>query len=327
MKKKLISYIKPLLKPFILLILVLGLALGQANDAFAASRGGGRIGGGSFRAPMPSRGYSSSPRSYSPSMGGGGYYPGGGFGFPFIAPTFFIGGGGSLLTILVFFAIASFLVQTFRRSQVEGSDADYDAVSNPTVSVARLQVGLLANARELQADLDQLAASANTGSTAGLAQVLQETTLALLRHPEYWTHANSTVQQSRLASAEAEFNRLALNERSKFSRETLSNVNNQLQQAPLDALLTAGDDGGALATQELKDPGEFIVVTLVVGAQGKLQLPPVNNTEDLRQALGLLGGVASDRLLALEVLWTPQAEGDVLTRDDLLVEYPSLKLV
>lgn len=323
MQKKLISYLKPLLKPLILLILVLGLSLGQANDAFAASRGGGRIGGGSFRSPSPSRGYSS-PRSYSPPMGGGGYYPGGGFGFPFIAPTFFIGGGGSLVTILVFFAIASFLVQTFRRSQVEGSD--YDAVSNPTVSVARLQVGLLANARELQADLDKLAASANTGSTAGLAQVLQETTLALLRHPEYWTHADSTVQQSRLASAEAEFNRLALSERSKFSRETLSNVNNQLQQAPLDALL-AGSDVGSLATQELQDPGEFIVVTLVVGAQGSLQLPAVNNTEDLRQALGILGGVASDRLLALEVLWTPQAEADVLTRDDLLVEYPSLKLV
>lgn len=324
MQKKLISYLKPLLKPLILLVLVLGLSLGQANDAFAASRGGGRIGGGSFRAPMPSRGYSS-PRNYAPPMGGRGYYPGGGFGFPFIAPTFFIGGGGSLVTILVFFAIASFLVQTFRRSQVEGSD--YDPVSNPTVSVARLQVGLLANARELQADLDKLAASANTGSTAGLAQVLQETTLALLRHPEYWTHANSTVQQSRLASAEAEFNRLTLGERSKFSRETLSNVNSQLQQAPLDALLGSGDDGGSLATQELKDPGEFIVVTLVVGAQGSLQLPAVNSTEDLRQALGVLGGVASDRLLALEVLWTPQAEGDVLTRDDLLVEYPSLKLV
>jgi uncharacterized membrane protein len=325
MQKKLISYIKPLLKPFILLILVLGLALGQASDAFAAPlRGGGRIGGGSFRAPMPSRTYTA-PRSYSPSMGGGGYYPGGGFGFPFIAPTFFIGGGGGLVTILVFFAIASFLVQTFRRSQVEGSD--YDAVANPTVSVARLQVGLLASARELQADLDKLAANANTGSTAGLAQVLQETTLALLRHPEYWTHANSTVQQSRLASAEAEFNRLALSERSKFSRETLSNVNNQLHQAPLDPLTAGGDEAGSLAPQELKDPGEFIVVTLVVGAQGKLQLPAINSPEDLGQALGLLGGVASDRLLALEVLWTPQAEGDVLTRDDLLVEYPSLKLV
>lgn len=323
MIKMLISYIKPLLKPLIAVALVLTLTLGSASNAWAASAGGGRIGGGSFRAPMPSRTYTA-PRTYAP---GGGYYPGGGgIGLPFVFPPFFFwGGGGSLLSLLVFFAVASFLVQTFRRSR-EGADLGYDASSNPTISVARLQVGLLAGARELQTDLNKLAESANTGTTAGLSQVLQETTLALLRHPEYWTHASAGVQQSRLAGAEAEFNRLVLSERSKFSRETLSNVNNQLRQAPIDALLVGNEDG-ALATQPTADPGEYIVVTLLVGSQGTLNLPKINSSEDLRQALGLLGGVSGDRLLALEILWTPQAEGDVLTRDDLLVEYPNLKLI
>ena len=69
------------------------------------------------------------------------------------------------------------------------------------------------------------------------------------------------------------------------------------------------------------------MVTLLVGTEGKLNLPVVNSQNDLRLALQQLGGVASDRLLALEVLWTPQAEGDVLTGEDLLVEYPSLKLI
>jgi uncharacterized membrane protein len=32
-------------------------------------------------------------------------------------------------------------------------------------------------------------------------------------------------------------------------------------------------------------------------------------------------------LLAVEVLWTPQAEGDTLTTNDILAEYPNLKLV
>ncbi|MDX2244391.1 MAG: DUF1517 domain-containing protein [Leptolyngbyaceae cyanobacterium bins.302] len=325
MYKTLISHLKSWLKPLLALALVLTLTLGHANDALAASAGGGRIGGGSFRAPMPSRTYTA-PRTYAPP--GGGYYPGGGgIGMPFVFPPFFFwGGGGSLLTLLVFFAVASFLVQTFRRTRNDDS-LGYDSVSNPTISVSRLQVGLLANARELQADLNKLAMSANTGSSAGLAQVLQETTLALLRHPEYWTHANANVQQARLASAEAEFNRLVLAERSKFSRETLSNVNNQLRQAPIDAVLVGNEDGGALTTQPLADPGEYIVVSLLVGSQGALKLPAINSSEDLRQALGILGGISSDRLLALEILWTPQAEGDVLTRDDLVVEYPHLKLI
>ncbi len=321
MNKKLISYIKPLLKSLMLLALVLTLALGHAGDAMAA--GGGRMGGGSFRAPA--RSYSA-PRTYAPpSRGyGGGYYPGGGIGFPFLMPTFFVG-GGSLFTVLIFVAIAGFLFQSLRRSGMD-DELGYDQSPNPTVSVTRLQVGLLEGARELQADLNKIALKADTSSTVGLTNVLQETSLALMRHPEYWTHASSSVQQTRLSGAEIEFNRLALSERSKFSRETLSNVNNQIKQAANDAVLV-GADGGALATQDLKDPGEFIVVTLLVATQGSLTLPAINNPQDLRQALGQLGGVPSDRLLALEVLWTPQAEGDVLTRDDLLVEYPGLKMI
>ena len=59
------------------------------------------------------------------------------------------------------------------------------------VSIALLQVGLLAGARELQDDLNRLALAADTGSSAGLSKLLQETTLSLLRHPEYWAYAAS----------------------------------------------------------------------------------------------------------------------------------------
>ncbi|MBD2020992.1 DUF1517 domain-containing protein [Leptolyngbya sp. FACHB-36] len=328
MHKKFTSLIKPLLRSLVAVGLVLALALGHADTALAAS-GGGRIGGGSFRAP--SRTYSP-PRTYAPPGGGYGYpgggygYPGGGgFGFPFLFPVFGIGGGfGGLFTILIFLAIANFLVQSFRRVG-GGDDPGYESTSS-AISVAKLQVGLLAEARELQADLNKLAQTADTSSTAGLADVLQETTLALLRHPQYWMYGGSTVQQARLESAEAQFNRLLLAERSKFSGETLSNVNNQLRQASTRGTLPGADQSTALVNQD-QGPGEYIVVTLLVGAQGDLKLPTVNSSEDMRQALQQLGGVSSDRLLALEVLWTPQAEGDVLTSDDLLVEYPELKLV
>jgi uncharacterized membrane protein len=321
MHKKLTSYMKPLLRSLVAIGLVLALCLSQANSALAA--GGGRIGGGSFRAP--SRTYSP-PRSYAPPGGyGGGYYPGPSF--PFFFPYFFIGsGGGGLLTLLVFIAVAGFLVQTFRRMR-GGDSLGYDAIDNPQISVAKLQVGLLAEARELQSELNQIAMTADTSSTAGLAEVLQETTLALLRHPQYWVYGSSTVEQARLQAAEAEFNRLLLAERSKFSGETLSNVNSQLRQAPVAGTLNPADKSSALVNQPDQGPGEYIVVTLLVASQGDLKLPKVNNADEMRLALQQLGGVSSDRLLALEVLWTPQAEGDVLTSDDLLVEYPNLKMI
>lgn len=317
------SVFKTLIRPILAIALVFALALGHADSALAAS--GGRIGGGGFRAPArsfssPSRTYTSPGGGYYP-RGGGGYYPGGGGGFfPFVYfPFFGVGGGaGGLFTLLIFISIAGFLVNSFRRANDGGDELGY---STPTVSVAKVQVGLLAQARELQADLDRIAERANTESSEGLAQVLQETSLALLRNPQYWVYGTTESKQARLEAAGAEFNRLALSERSKFSAETLSNVNNQLKQASSSALTVA--ERGALA----EAPSEYIVVTLLVGTQGKLQLPTINTAEDLRRSLSQLGSVSSDQLLALEVLWTPQAEGDVLTRDDLLTHYPNLKLV
>jgi uncharacterized membrane protein len=325
MYKQLISRIKPLLKSLFAIGLVLTLALGNADGALAA-RSGGRIGGGSFRAPA--RSYASPSRTYAPS--GGGYYGGGfggGFGFPFLLPFFGFGGGfGGLFSILIFISIANFLVQSFRRAGGETNEVGYSAPT--TVSVARLQVGLLAEARGLQSELDSLAQTANTNTATGRAQVLQESTLALLRHPEYWVYAGAESQQTRLEAAEAKFNQFSLAERSKFTEETLSNFNNQLRQSESNKMMPTLPENGELVGANLNQaPGEYIVVTVIVGTQGKLQLPKVKNSDDLRQALRQIGGVSSEQLLAVEVLWTPQANGDTLTGDDMLAGYADLVMV
>lgn len=315
MNRKLLSILKPVFKSLVLFGLVLTLFFSQADGALAA-RTGGRMGGGSFSMP---RSYGTPTRTYQPTPGGYGY--GGGMGFPFLLPFFGFGGGfGGLFTILIFIAIANFLVNSFRRVGEATEEQEY---LNPTVSVSRVQVGLFAQARSLQTELDNLARIADTNSAAGRAQVLQESTLALLRHPEYFAYGAADHQQARLESAEAKFNQWSIAERSKFTEETLSNYGGQLRQAQT-AALPGDESAGALAEQS---PGEYIVVTLLVGVQGKLELPPIHNEEDLAAALRCLGSVSSDRLLAVEVLWTPQASGDTLSADDVIAAYPHLKLV
>ncbi|AFZ59982.1 DUF1517 domain-containing protein [Anabaena cylindrica FACHB-243] len=324
MRKKLQQTLKPLLKIAFVLGLVMALALGNADGALAA-RSGGRIGGGSFRMPS-SRTYT--PRTYAPG-GGGGYYPGGGFGgggfgFPFLLPLWGIGGGfGGLFGILIFFAIANFLVQSFRRvNGGEGEEVGYS--SNPSVSVTRLQVGLLAQARGLQTELNQIAEKADTNTPEGKAEILQEASLALLRHPEYWVYAGGGSQQVKLNAAESQFNRLSLAERSKFSEETLSNVNNQLKSVLAKELPGEVDNPTRLISE---GPGEYLIVTLLAATLGKCEIPQINSADDLSRALRQIGSLPGEQLLALEVLWTPQAEGDTLTSDDLFAEYPDLKLV
>ncbi len=329
MRRSFQNFIKPIVSSIVAIALFVTLWVGSPAPADAASYGG-RMGGGSFR---------SAPRSYSAPRSGGGYsgggYSGGGYNrgygggmgggssfFFFPSPWMFFGGGGGggILSLLVLAALASTAVQAFQRFQ-QGQDGSDDlGLNSSKVSVAKLQVGLLSEAKTLQEDLNRIAQKANTASSAGLAQALQETTLSLLRHPEYWAYAGGESKQSAMLAAESEFNRMILSERSKFSGESVSNVSGQLKQA--NAALTMNPAG-----ELVEQSGEYIVVTLLVGAEGKVELPAINSATDLRRALSTLGAVSSDRLLTLEVLWQPGSTDGVLTSDDMVEYYPTLKLV
>ena len=296
-----------------LLSAALALVLLAPQPAQAAS--GGRIGGGSFRsAPMP--------RSYSGGgYGGGGYQRGygGGIGFPFVVPFFF--GGGGLFGFLVMMAVVGLVLNAFRGgggggqalpAGMRGGDLDSYRPDGP-VSIAQLQVGLLASARELQRDLRSLAASSDTSSSSGLQRVLQDSTLALLSHPDLWVYANAEVGQVPFQAAESTFNRLSMTERSKLSGEITTNVGGARGAAASSA---AGD---ADATSD------YIAVTLLVASRNRVVLKPVNGSEDLREALRVVGSVPSDQLLALEVIWQPEGAGEVLSADELITAYPDLK--
>ena len=321
MRRSFQNFIKPIVSSIVAIALFVTLWVGSPAPADAASYGG-RMGGGSFR---------SAPRSYSaPRSGGGGYNRGygGGMGggssfFFFPSPWMFFGGGGGaggILSLLVFAALASTAVQAFQRFQQGQDGGDGLGLKSSKVSVVKLQVGLLSEAKTLQEDLNRIAQKANTASSAGLAQALQETTLSLLRHPEYWAYAGGESKQSAMLAAESEFNRMILSERSKFLGESVSNVSGQLKQA--NATLTMNPAG-----ELVEQSGEYIVVTLLVGAEGKIELPAINSATDLRRALSTLGAVSSDRLLTLEVLWQPGSTDGVLTSDDMVEYYPTLKLV
>lgn len=313
-------------KRAMVLALVTGLIFSQAGPALAA-RSGGRAGG--FRAPAPTR---TMPRGGGGSYGGGGgyygggggYYGGGGFGFPFMIP-FMFGGGGSLFSLLIFFAIANFLFSTFRNLASSNGDGSTGgglaSTSNPPVTVAKVQVGLLAAARGLQTDLNRVAQTSDTSTNEGLAGLLQESVLALLRHPEYWAYGSTDGEVTKLSQAETVFNRYALQERSKLAAETLSNYNGQLRNNDATSL----GAGGALA--EVQGNNEYIIVTLVIASKGKLSLPKIDNASDLRQALRQAGAISSDDLYGMELLWEPQAAGDVLTADEVMADYPDLRLV
>ncbi|CAI5519715.1 unnamed protein product, partial [Closterium sp. Naga37s-1] len=296
-RPSLLDALKAAVKPALAALLISAVLAAGAPDAALAAMGGGRIGGSGFGA--------SRMRSYAPPPSaprGGGYSYNAppvivGPSVPFFAPSPFFffgpsiayggGGGGGIFNLLVIGIVIWFVSQS-----VMGflSSAQEEGVWQETQrsSVVRLQVGLLGSARRLQRDLDRIADRADASSPEGLHYILQETVLALLRNPDYCIYGFSSSEINNDSYAgEAAFNRMSMEERSKFKEETLVNVDGirrRITRKPSQDRMNS----------------EYIVVTVLAAAEGTFKLPEIKSSSDLREALNRLGSVPADELQAVE---------------------------
>ena len=192
-------------------------------------------------------------------------------------------------------------------------DVDAIELTNGIVTISRLQVALRSRARRLQTKFSEIALRSNTATPEGLFELLQETASTLLENADFWSHviAGSQTVDSR-EEAEALFNQFSLQERSKFSAETLTNVNGVVTQQP-----TPPD--------RASDSPAYIVVTLLLGtANDEPLFKEIYSTSLLRDVLADITLLPSCALLAFELLWTPQDPMDSLTDADLTANYADL---
>ncbi|MBW4679837.1 MAG: DUF1517 domain-containing protein [Microcoleus vaginatus WJT46-NPBG5] len=224
---------------------------------------------------------------------------------------------GSFWSFLLFLLVCGSLVFLAWYIFAGRKKGNQNELTNDIVTVSKLQVALLAEARHIQSHLSDLSLSADLDSSEGLTQLLQESALALLRSPEYWTHvrASSQTVQSREEAAQL-FEQLSIEERSKFSAETLSNVGGNIRYGDR-ATANAGDE---LAT--------YIVVTFLVGTENDNPLfDSIHSAEELQQTLQRVASISPEYLLIFELLWSPQKETDTLSYDQLLTEYSDMILI
>ncbi|GJQ09146.1 hypothetical protein GpartN1_g6654.t1 [Galdieria partita] len=313
---KLVQFLK---KPVGAIFLSLLLVLSSLDPVFAA-RSSGRIGGSQFSAPR----VAPSPRSSYEYRGGGTgmgsfYSPfpatpiipfGGFYSVPLVAPF----GFG---TFMMFLFVAGTILPRLRRNISESGESEED-IFNAPVTICELKIGLLSSARYLQEELENLAENADTSSKEGLFYVLNETILALLRHPEYWCYAAINKKVTKWSEATAEFNRKSIESRSNAKSETMSNYNNRRMRREQFSVDNSSNF-----------PGEFILVHLIVATEGKLpQLPSdLNSESDVKEALKILSSTWSDKLQGLEVIWVPQAVNDVLTENEMVLQHPELRRI
>jgi uncharacterized membrane protein len=224
-------------------------------------------------------------------------------GFPWGFVFFLLLAGGGL------FFVWYLLSKRSQKSSFGGSSE----LTNDTVTVTKLQVALLAEARDIQLELTDLSVQADLDTPSGLSEFLQETALALLRKPEYWSYGQSSSEAvASRDEAGRMFEQLSISERSKFSVETFSRVNDHTRSRTVEI------------DPEI-EPAEYIVVTLLVGTEDDRSLfDLIYSAEDLKQALETLAAIPPNSLSIFELLWSPQVSTDSLSYDELLTEYAEL---
>jgi uncharacterized membrane protein len=270
----------------------------------AFARSGGSIGGG-FHAPAPRAPVGGGSHSW----GGGSHSWGGGGGF------FFVGGNGTVFTILflIFIAVLVSRVIAAARQQKQAEAAS-------RLDVACYELGIHAVARSMQDRLEALADRVDTSNQRGLHAMLREVVLELRRQKLHVRFAGAEVHRGLTGSAaEQRFQALAGDARSKYDREVIRaddvGVRRQQKEVATDGY---HDEDGQLAVKE------FFVVTLVVAARNTKFPDKINDGPLLDQALTALGSIALDDLAAAEVIWSPASKSDAMNRDDIDERYPRL---
>jgi uncharacterized membrane protein len=286
---------------------------GPRSGASFGSRSGFRSGAGSL-----SRGYQTGRSGYG----------GGGSGF-FFLPSFGwglggygSGGGLGLMGSLVLLGVVGLgvvaVMRAVRRAVRHGtpgawSDDDAEEASGESY-VCKVQLGLGRSARHLQARLADFASQGDTSSEVGLAELLHQTALELLREKDSIRYALAEASgPMSMTNGETKLNAAAMAERARFEVERIRAADGSLRRAQ--AVPSVGTE-----------PLEYLVVTVIVATRVQLvHVHAVSDRESLEAALSELGAVPSHALLGLEVVWTPADAEDSLTETDLMTSYPELR--
>ena len=308
------------------------------NDELIVKKSGGRSGGGSFksrssgsrssRSSSPSRNSTrtksySSPsrnstktRSYSsPSRNSTRTYD------TYDSSPYYSDRSSDRYSTVIFIGIIIFLIFWSIFSKLFSSSTENRRTENQItqerdndkVTISKLQIALSTQARGLQTELSELSLRVATDTDAGLLELVRESVLLLLRNSAAWTHVCSDSTSLHIDRAESTFDQISLVERSKFTRETISNV---------DGTIRTRENQSADDDRELP---AYVVVTLILGtADDQPLFEKIQTESQLNAALQKLAAIRADYLMKVELLWTPQTEDEYLTDEELLLEYTNM---
>jgi len=194
------------------------------------------------------------------------------------------------------------------------NDGDDEIEERPSRGyIYKIQIAFGRSARGIQDRLAKFAEEGDTASEAGLAQLLQQTTVEILRAKDSIRYAGVDASgPMSLTNAETKMNGITLGERSRFQIERVRGADGRVRRS-------------TEVVEESKGVIEYVIVTLVVATRSALAVKQVSDLADVDTALAELGGISPTALLGLEVIWTPADPSDSMSESDLITLYPELR--
>lgn len=266
----------------------LAIATGVEAQSTGSSAGGSSWGSGSSSSSGSSRS-SSGGSSYSSTGSTNSYTP----------PLW-----GQCLGSVAFLAFLFFLFRGLAR-----------LAEGPRIGVSVTQIAIDARSRRfVQEALTKMVAEGDTTSQEGLARLLAAAARALTAAKLAWIYAGSQHFPPALqAQARAMHTRAAHDARARFKTELVRKADGT----------TRTQDAPDLVAREHEGEG-VVVVSLVVATYAKLAPVDPARVDQLERLLADLAALPPARLLALELIWSPAAEQDRMSTDELEALYPEL---
>lgn len=183
------------------------------------------------------------------------------------------------------------------------------------IDVQAIVIGLDARARaRVQDAMRAIAESGDTNTRRGRWAMLRDAIEVLVRAEESWTHGHAEGGERRApVDAQRHFAEVAQRARSRFDVEVIRNT------------------GGVVIAQRPPDfapsdePG-VVLVTVVVAARKEIaDVAAPRDRAALRAGLEALRAITEDELVAMEVVWSPAADGDRVSAAQIEQRHPEIR--
>jgi uncharacterized membrane protein len=231
----------------------------------------------------------------------------------------------SVSDVIILTGAASWVAYQVSKQYQDGANGEGGTVSplGPGFSVLSLTACLhVPDRNDDNSILQRLAHLAQTNDTSnrkGLQNLMAETSLELARQQNAIISAESHYDHMRSATqAERQYNLLSTQHRSKFDRESLSNYGGKRSEVDSREMSSLSPVSSATVA--------LVTIHLAIEGDSLRSFDNIKSRKVLKDALTRISSdvQCKDCLLAAEVIWSPEEPTDLMTMEDIYVDFPSL---